>query len=64
MEYGDILSMISSVGFPIVMCLLLWYEMRQSEQLHKEEIDSLKDVINEVKTALVELRDAITGGKS
>lgn len=62
MENGDILSMISSVGFPIVMCLLLWYEMRQSEQLHKEEIDSLKDVINEVKTALVELRDAITGG--
>lgn len=63
MEYTDLLSMISSVGFPIVMCLLLWYQMRQSEQMHKEEIDSLKDVINEVKTALIELREVITGGE-
>ena len=59
---SDIISMVSSVGFPIVMCLLLWYQMRQSEELHREEISSLQSVIADVKTALVELRDAITGG--
>lgn len=62
MEYADVVSLISSTGFPIVMCLLLWYQMRQSEELHKTEIDSLKSVICDVKTALTELRDAITGG--
>lgn len=62
MEYTELVSMISSVGFPIVMCLLLWYQMRQSEELHKEEINSLKDVIADVKTALTELKIAITGG--
>lgn len=62
MEYSDAISMISSVGFPIVMCLLLWYQMRQSEEMHRQEISSLTDVISDVKTALTELRDAITGG--
>lgn len=62
MEYTELVSMISSVGFPIVMCLLLWYQMRQSEDLHREEINSLKDVIADVKAALIELKNAITGG--
>ena len=62
MEYSDVISMVSSVGFPIVMCLLLWYQMRQSEEMHRQEINSLTDVISDVKTALTELRDAITGG--
>lgn len=51
--------MITSVGFPIVMCLLLWYQMQKNNELHKAEVDSLKDVISDVKIAITELRDAI-----
>lgn len=57
----EILNMISTVGFPIVMCILMWYQMQKNNELHKEEVDSLKDVINEVKIALTELKDAIGG---
>lgn len=54
-----ITTAITSVGFPIVMCLLMWYQMQKNNEMHKEEVDSLKDVINDVKIALTELRDAI-----
>lgn len=60
MDSNAITTMITSVGFPIVMCLLLWYQMRESDKNHKEEVDSLKDVIADVKIALTELRDAIS----
>lgn len=60
MDTNAITTMITSVGFPIVMCLLLWYQMQKNNEAHKEEVDSLKDVIQDVKIALTELRDAIT----
>lgn len=63
MEWDSIMTMISSIGFPIVMCLLLWYQIQQSDQRHKEEIDSLKDVINDVKVALESLKTAIMKGE-
>lgn len=59
MDTNTITTMITSVGFPIVMCLLLWYQMEKNNELHKSEVDSLKDVISDVKIALTELRDAI-----
>lgn len=63
MDTNAITTMITSVGFPIVMCLLLWYQMQKNNELHKSEVDSLKDVISDVKIALTELRDAINGMK-
>lgn len=53
-------KLILSVGFPVVMCLLMWYQMLKSDESHKAEVDGLKDVINEVKIAITELKDALT----
>lgn len=61
---NDIANVISTVGFPIAMCLLLYYQMIKNNELHKAEVDSLKDVINDVKVAITELRDAINGGNT
>ena len=55
-------KVILTVGFPIVMCLLLWYQMLISDKNHKAEVDALKDVITDVKIAITELKDAISGG--
>lgn len=60
----DVADIISTVGFPIAMCLLLYYQMIKNNELHKQEVDSLKDVINDVKVAITELRDAINGGST
>ncbi len=43
---SDIITAISTVGFPIVMCLVLLYEIKLMTDAHKEETDSLKDALN------------------
>lgn len=50
------------VGFPVIMCLLLWHQMLKSDESHKEEVNGLKDVIADVKIAITELKDAIQKG--
>lgn len=59
MDANTIIQMISSLGFPIVMCgALFWYMVKQREA-HKEETDHLKDTINENTKVLAELTTLI-----
>ena len=48
-------NLISSVGFPIVMCLIMVKLMARMEESHKEEIDSLKDSLNNNTNVLARL---------
>ena len=43
---NEIAQIISTVGFPIAMCLVLLYEVEEMNKLHKEETNSLKDALN------------------
>ena len=55
MDANNIIQIISSLGFPIVMCgALFWYMVKQREA-HKEETDHLKDTISENTKVLTEL---------
>jgi hypothetical protein len=55
MEGIDLIQAVSSVGFPIVMCgVLFWYMMQESKS-HKEETAALKDAIVELKIAITSL---------
>ncbi len=56
---NDIVNIISSVGFPIAMTLLLFYYMtRQLDKMaeiqkdHKEETNGLKDAITKLEMAI------------
>ncbi len=58
-----IVSIISSVGFPIAMCLvLLWYINKKDEQ-YVEQLTALEDELDEVKMdttkALVEVSTSL-----
>ena len=48
-------NLISSVGFPIVMCFIMVKLMARMEESHKAEIDSLKDSLNNNTNALTRL---------
>ena len=48
-------NLISSVGFPIVMCLIMIKLMMRMEESHKAEIDSLKDSLNNNTNVLTRL---------
>lgn len=59
MDPDVLVNLISTLGFPIVVsCALFWYINRQGEN-HKEEIDALRETINENTNILHELKELI-----
>ena len=58
---GDIVSVISSVGFPITMALLLLWYIYDSNNKHKEEIEKMSEALNNNTIAITKLLDTIGG---
>lgn len=58
---GDIVSVISSVGFPITMALILLWYIYDSSNKHKEEIDKMSEALNNNTIAITKLLDALGG---
>ena len=46
MDIADITSLISSVGFPIVACVIMWKTMQETTAAHKAEVDGLRDALD------------------
>lgn len=59
MEIGTIIELIASVGFPIVMCLILLHYMQQQNEKHEQEIKDLTNTINNNTKILAELTTLI-----
>lgn len=59
MEYADIIiQVISTVGFPVAMCILMFWFLTKEQENHKAEMLELKEVIaknNEVLASLKQL---------
>lgn len=59
MGIGDIVQIISTVGFPIAMCLaLLWY-IKDITEKHKEETEKFTDALNNNTLVLQKLCDSL-----
>lgn len=52
---NEVLQAISTVGFPIVMCLVLCWYVYQSTQTHKEETEQLRLSLENNTIALTRL---------
>ena len=66
MDIAELLSVISTVGFPIAFCLLLFWYLREETANHKQEVGDLKDVIsknNEILASLKQLIEDKLGGE-
>lgn len=48
----EIMSYISTVGFPIVMCLLFYYQMTKSDEQMNEVLTQIKVMVEEIKKAV------------
>lgn len=57
----NITQFISSVGFPIAMCLLMFWYMQKESENHRAETDGLKEAINELKIAITTLINKLEG---
>lgn len=56
---NEIITAISTVGFPIVFCLILFWYLREETNSHKEEVAELKSVIAENNSILASLKQLI-----
>lgn len=64
MDANSIITLVSTLGFPIVMCgALFWYMIKQNEQ-HSTESREMRDAVNELKIAIVELTDHLKEDKN
>lgn len=75
MDINTILQAVTTVGFPIVMCLVMaWYiktineshrkEIENINALHKNETDKFTEAINNNTLALQKICDRIDGDKN
>lgn len=59
MEFAEIFSAISTIGFPIVACIMLFWYLQTESKNHKDEVADLKSVISENNTILAALKQLI-----
>lgn len=60
MNINDIATLVSSLGFPIVMCgMMAWYIKYMSDR-HKEELNALSNVIADNTKVIEGLKQLIT----
>lgn len=58
-DINVIIQAISTVGFPIVMCGIMFWFLNKEQENHKAEMLSLKEVISENNAVLVGLKQLI-----
>ena len=70
MDAQALSQLISSVGFPIVACVIMWKTLQDSTAAHKEEIDGMKEslnqntlVLSELKQMIKDFKESMPGGK-
>ena len=70
MDFGTLGQLITSMGFPIVACLLMGYYIKQQTQYyredinsinqqHKEEMSKITEALNNNTLALQKISDAL-----
>jgi hypothetical protein len=63
MTAQDIITAISTLGFPICMCAALFWYMIDQNKKHSEESNSMREAIIDLKIAITQLTDKLGGGK-
>lgn len=53
---GDIINIISTVGFPIACCVYLFYSNAKQQEKHEEEIDKLRETIENNTEVMIEIK--------
>ena len=59
MEFESVLQAITTVGFPIVMCLVLLWYINKMVDTHKEETKAFTDALNKNTTVLERVCDKL-----
>lgn len=61
MDYEHIVTLVQTVGFPIVMCGALFWYMITQRTAHKSEVEKMTDALNNNTIVLQKLASIIEG---
>lgn len=56
---NELSTLISTLGFPIAMCLIMCYYINKINDAHKEETDKFADALNNNTVVLQKLCDRL-----
>lgn len=56
---NDLATLISTLGFPIAMCLIMCYYINKINDAHKEESDKFAEALNNNTVVLQKLCDKL-----
>ena len=59
MDFSVIAQMISSVGFPIACCIIMFQALTREQDTHKEEMSAVTAALNNNTVALTKLSDKL-----
>ena len=55
MDVSSVISIVSQVGFPIAMCLVMAWYVKYTNDQHKEEISKITEALNNNTLAVQKL---------
>ena len=59
MEIDVIVQLITTIGFPIVMCLLMWKQLQDSNKQHSEDLAKVEEALNNNTLVVQQLIDKL-----
>lgn len=60
MDANTIVTIISTVGFPIAACVALFWQSNEMQKQHKEEMDGVKEALNNNTLVVQKLVDKLS----
>lgn len=63
MEFTDLLTLIGSYCFPIVMCVAFFWKMDKDGKAHKEEMDKMSEALNNNTLTMQKLVDKLEASR-
>ena len=64
MDMATVSQLISTIGFPIAVCLICFWYINKIQEQHKSEIGELTKALNNNTQVMQHLADMISGSNS
>ena len=62
MDVNTIIQLVTTLGFPIVCCIALFWRMIKSDENHKEEMEKLSEALNNNTLAINKVNERVHNG--
>ena len=63
MDVNTVIQLVTTLGFPIVCCIALFWRMIKSDENHKAEMDKLSEALNNNTLAINKLNERLNHGE-